>query len=524
MNKSGFSYTFRKKSKTNKTMSKTVSCPSTVIHVGEDKTYMFKRLEELGHGGFATVYRVIESSTNQEYALKVVSKERVSKPKSLEKMKSEISIQSSLHHPNIVQSFLSFEDSLNYYIIIEYCPGHSIRDIIKKQRRINEDEVSKMLKDVIEGVSYLHDNRVIHRDIKLENFLIGADGKVKIADFGLSAKLDYDDQKKFTVCGTPNYISPELLTSAKEGHSYEVDIWAIGVCAYAMLYGKPPFETAKTKLTYEHIKQCSYSFPSEPKVSSEAKDFIKKILQIKPELRPTAQELLFHPFITHEKIEDIPAPVSAPKPRFEKENIDTNALIPRKSPVRVPEITMPKYCVSRFCDHSDKYGLGYLLIDGTVGACFNDLSRMIMDPYEEFIQYWDTYQTREPLVYTLEDNLEPKKQSILLKFADSLKKTKTMFTLPTERYDPNKPMRHVKYWTRNADATLFRMDDREIQVNFADRVKIVIFWSQKKMLMVHSIKESNKLVEIGDIDDGCHQQEKERFHVAKLLLTQMCGK
>ena len=501
-----------------------VTCPSTVIHIADDKTYMFKRMEELGHGGFATVYRVIETSTDKEYALKVVSKERLTKPKSIEKMKSEISIQSSLHHPNIVQSYLSFEDTLNYYIVIEYCPGKSIRDIIKKQKTIKEEQASKMLKDVIEGVSYLHDNRIIHRDLKLENFLIGADGKVKIADFGLSAKLDYDDQKKYTVCGTPNYLSPEILSSAKNGHSYEVDIWAIGVCAYAMLYGKPPFETAKTKLTYEHIKTCSYTFPIEPRVSHDAKDFIQKILQIKPELRPTSQELLFHPFITHEKIEDIPAPVVEYRPRLEKENIDINALVQRKAPARVQEISMPHYCVSRFCDHSDKYGLGYLLIDGTVGACFNDLTRMVMDPFEEFIQYWETYQTREPLVFKVTDGLEPKKLSILKKFAESLKKTKTMFTVPAERPNPRTTLRHVKYWKRNEDATLFRMDDREIQVNFSDRMKIVIFWNQKKMMMVHSIKESGRLVEIGDLNDGCHQEEKTRFQVAKQLLTEMCGK
>ena len=282
-----------------------VSCPLTLVHMDEDKTYIYKRQEELGHGGFATVFRITDTSDNKDYALKVVPKERITKPKSLEKMKSEIAIQSSLHHPNIVQSYHSFEDALNYYIILEYCPGRSVRDIIKKQKRISEPEVSRMLKDVIEGVLYLHDNRIIHRDLKLENFLIGADGKIKIADFGLSAKLDYDDQKKFTVCGTPNYLSPEILTSASKGHSYEVDIWAIGVCAFAMLTGHPPFESNRKNLTYEYIRNCQYRFPSDIPLSHEARDFIKSILQIRPERRPNAQDLMVHPFITGEKEEPV---------------------------------------------------------------------------------------------------------------------------------------------------------------------------------------------------------------------------
>ena len=501
-----------------------VSCPLTLVHMDEDKTYIYKRQEELGHGGFATVFRITDTSDNKDYALKVVPKERITKPKSLEKMKSEIAIQSSLHHPNIVQSYHSFEDALNYYIILEYCPGRSVRDIIKKQKRISEPEVSRMLKDVIEGVLYLHDNRIIHRDLKLENFLIGADGKIKIADFGLSAKLDYDDQKKFTVCGTPNYLSPEILTSASKGHSYEVDIWAIGVCAYAMLYGKPPFETTKTKLTYEHIKACAYTFPVEPVVSNCAKDFIQKILQIKPDLRPNAQELLFHPFISHETFENIPSPKPEHKPRLEKENIDINGIMRLKSPPKYQEISMPEYCISRFCDHSDKYGLGYLLIDGTVGACFNDLSRMVMDPYEEFVQYWETYQTHEPLLLKPFDTSETKKLSILRKFAESLKKTRTMFTLPDHHYDPSKPLKHVKYWTRNPEATLFRMEDREIQVNFSDRLKLVIFWSMKKLLMVHSIREKGRLVDLNEINSGSYPEEKKRFSITKALLSEMCGK
>jgi polo-like kinase 1 len=234
-----------------------LTVPLTLVHKRADGTEVtYKRHEELGRGGFAAVYRVTDLSNGESFALKAISRERVAKPKSAEKLKSEISIQSSLDHPNVVKSFAHFEDYNNYYIILELCPGHSVRDRLKKEKCLTESETQSILRQILAGLCYLHDNRIIHRDLKLENFLFGNDDRCKIADFGLSAQLDYDDERKYTVCGTPNYLSPELLLAAKKGHSYEVDIWTIGVCAFAMLTGHPPFETAHTKLTYEHIKKC----------------------------------------------------------------------------------------------------------------------------------------------------------------------------------------------------------------------------------------------------------------------------
>jgi len=520
-------------------MKRVVSAPSTVIQVSNGKTTMYKRQEELGRGGFATVYRAVEQSTGESYALKVVPKERITKPKAIEKMKSEISIQGSLNHPNILKSYASFEDSTNYYIVTELCPGNSVRDLVRKNGHLSEEECMKILIDVLEGLSYLHANKIIHRDLKLENFLIGKDGKVKIADFGLSAKLGYDDEKKFTLCGTPNYLSPEILSSSSKGHSYEVDIWAIGVCAYAMLYGKPPFETAKTKLTYENIKTCSYKFPIEPKISSIAKDFIESTLQIDPKLRPNCGELLSHQYLQNDN--QIPVPIHEevklnhikpkeiknciPKIMNKEENFCENKpiVVANIHKGTNSETPLPKFCVARFCDHSEKYGLGYLLIDGTVGACFNDLSRMIMDPFEEFVQYWPSYETLSPEVLKLTDFSQQKKLSILKKFAESLKKTKSMYDLPDSKPIPSIPLKHVKYWMRNEDATLFRMEDRNIQVNFNDRMKLIIFWSTKKLMMVQSIKEFGKLLPISDLGPSS-LEEKKRFSIAKAMLAEMSGR
>lgn len=101
--------------------------------------------------------------------------------------------------------------------------------------------------------------------------------EIKLGDFGLATKLDFDGEKKRTICGTPNYIAPEVL-EGKSGHSYEVDVWSLGVIIYTLLIGKPPFETSDVKATYKKIRMNSYCFPDHIPISDNAKDLISKIL------------------------------------------------------------------------------------------------------------------------------------------------------------------------------------------------------------------------------------------------------
>lgn len=122
--------------------------------------------------------------------------------------------------------------------------------------------------------------------------------EIKIGDFGLATKLEFDGEKKRTICGTPNYIAPEIL-DGKVGHSYEVDIWSLGVIIYTLLIGKPPYETPDVKTTYKKIKMNSYSFPDHVPISDAAKSLITKILNLDPSKRPTPDEILQHPFINN---------------------------------------------------------------------------------------------------------------------------------------------------------------------------------------------------------------------------------
>ena len=173
-----------------------IKAPSTITYTnnnGIKNVFVFH--EKLGQGGFAAVYRATLDNSSKNYAIKIIPKEQYdsSKRKSLlEKLKNETHIQKKLNHKNIVQLKLSFEDETNHYIVLEYCPGKSVRDFLRKNLNghLSEPETRKIINDVIEGLCFLHNRRIIHHDLKLENLLIGSDGKVKIADFGLATILN----------------------------------------------------------------------------------------------------------------------------------------------------------------------------------------------------------------------------------------------------------------------------------------------------------------------------------------------
>ena len=142
--------------------------------------------------------------------------------------------------------------------------------------------------------------------MKLGNLFLNEKLELKLGDFGLATKLEFDGEKKRTVCGTPNYIAPEIL-DGKTGHSYEVDLWSFGVVAYTLMVGRPPFETTDVKVTYKRIRSLQYTFPENEPISENGKSLIQSILILEPSKRATFKEILEHPFMS-----STPIPASLP--------------------------------------------------------------------------------------------------------------------------------------------------------------------------------------------------------------------
>ena len=186
---------------------------------------------------------------------------------------SEIKIHRSLQQTNIVGFEHFFEDEENVYILLELCPNQTMNELIRRRKRLTELEVQCYFMQILSAIRYSHKQKVIHRDLKLGNLFLSGKMEVKVGDFGLATRVDFEGEKKRTICGTPNYIAPEIL-EGKVGHSYEVDIWSLGVVCYTMLVGKPPFETSDVKTTYRRIRMNAYSFPENAVVSSAARNLV----------------------------------------------------------------------------------------------------------------------------------------------------------------------------------------------------------------------------------------------------------
>ncbi|KAM9000536.1 serine/threonine-protein kinase PLK3 isoform X2 [Sarcophilus harrisii] len=256
------------------------------------RTYYRGRL--LGKGGFARCYEATDTSSGHTYAVKVIPQSRVAKPHQREKILQEIALHRSLHHRHIVRFSHHFEDEGSIYIFLEYCSRKSLAHIWKARHILLEPEVRYYLRQVIAGLRYLHQRGVLHRDLKLGNFFITDNMELKLGDFGLAARLEPQDQRKKTICGTPNYLAPEVLL--RQGHGPESDVWSLGCVMYTLLCGSPPFETTDLKETYRCIKQVRYTLPTYLSVC--ARHLLAAILRPVPQDRPSLEEILQHDFFT----------------------------------------------------------------------------------------------------------------------------------------------------------------------------------------------------------------------------------
>jgi len=269
-----------------------------VTESGDTVLKRYQKGKFLGKGGFAKCYEIRDADNGRVLAAKIIDKSTLSKGRAKQKLLSEIKIHKAMNHTNVVHFEGYFEDSQRAYIILELCPNQTLKEMVKKRKKLHELEAQHYMLQLVQGVKYVHAQNVIHRDLKLGNLFVGRNLELKIGDFGLAAKLDFAGERRRTVCGTPNYIAPEVLNSKVCGHSFEADVWSIGVILYAMLVGKPPFETSNVKTTYKRIKANDYTIPEEAGLSPEAKALIIDILVTNPAHRPSLDAILHHPFMT----------------------------------------------------------------------------------------------------------------------------------------------------------------------------------------------------------------------------------
>ncbi|PKI84946.1 polo kinase [Malassezia vespertilionis] len=256
----------------------------------------YDRHAVLGQGGFARVFHVTDRH-GRDKAFKVIAKSAIMQSKkNRQKILAEIMIHKSLKHVHIVGFEDVFEDSENVYFVLELCHNGNMNDIVKRRGRYSEAEARFFMIQILAGIQHMHNNSIIHRDLKLGNVFLDQNMRIKIGDFGLAALLKYPEERKKTVCGTPNYIAPEILYDQGEGHSFEVDIWSVGVILYTLLVGRPPFQTSNVQKIYDRIRRNEYEIPAEANLSVEAQGLIRQILSQRPSERPSLGEIMEHPW------------------------------------------------------------------------------------------------------------------------------------------------------------------------------------------------------------------------------------
>lgn len=239
----------------------------------------------LGKGKFGSVY-LARTASGHIVALKILFKSKLSQAKMQHQLLREVEIHSRLRHPNILQMLGWFHDLKKVYLILEYAAGGELFKILRKKRRFEEIEASKIIYQVSRALRCCHRNEVIHRDLKPENILLGIDGDVKISDFGWSVHAP--SLRRKTMCGTIDYLAPELVNN--HTYSEKVDVWTVGVLTYELLVGSPPFESTDTKVTYSRISAVIYKMPQY--ISTVAASFIRSILRRNPDERPSLDEIM----------------------------------------------------------------------------------------------------------------------------------------------------------------------------------------------------------------------------------------
>ena len=253
----------------------------------------FKIDRKLGEGMFSTVKLATHSLTGEKVAIKILEKTRIAKIEDKERINREIAIMKRLYHYNIIKLYQVVENKLTIYLIQEHIQGKEFMEYLTKKGKLKEVEACKFYHQIISGLEYIHQCGIAHRDFKPENILLTNENTVlKIIDFGLSNSYKNNQLLK-TACGSPCYAPPEMILE-QNYNGAKSDIWSSGIILYLMLCGKLPFFHEENEVMYQQIISGVFELPNY--LSDNAKDILKKILNIDPKKRFNFEEIKAHPW------------------------------------------------------------------------------------------------------------------------------------------------------------------------------------------------------------------------------------
>ena len=275
----------------------------------------------LGKGSFGEVYLTQKNNCQEILATKILDKKRTDRPSVKKYFDNEISIMKELKHPNIVRFYDMITSNSHYYVIMEYCNGGSLTGCLKNYKKLynrpfSQETVQYLMRQIVEGMKFIHSRKIIHRDIKLDNILVSFPKEIdknnlnmmacqiKIIDFGLATRLGPQDLT-YTALGSPINMDPLILKKFNKAGGYEklqgynekADIWSLGTVCYELLTGEAMFKVKDIKDLMKKVENGNYTIPININLSKEAVSFLNAMLQYDFDKRLSADELANHDFL-----------------------------------------------------------------------------------------------------------------------------------------------------------------------------------------------------------------------------------
>ncbi|XP_059692950.1 serine/threonine-protein kinase PAK 3-like [Haemorhous mexicanus] len=260
-----------------------------VVSVG-DPEKKYARWKRIGSGGFGTVYKAVNAATGQAVAVKQLNLQH----QGCEEVLKEILVMRENKNPNIVTYFESYLVNEAVLLVLEYMDGGSLADVVS-MRRMAAGHIATVCRECLQGLAFLHANQVIHRDIKSDNILLGRDGSVKLADFGLCALLSPEQRKRRSMVGTPCWMAPEVVRG--EPYGPKVDTWSLGIVGIEMAKGEAPYIRETSDRANYLIAKRGVPNLHNLRLAPGLCEFLGCCLQMDVDRRGSAKELLQHPFL-----------------------------------------------------------------------------------------------------------------------------------------------------------------------------------------------------------------------------------